>query len=132
MASAGQCGHVYHLNLPIAAKEKLVVPAFITADGRVRFFVINTDRTEFQKARPEVARHVLPLPKKGHEHSLTHDSWLACHEVVGGWNASEMDVEKCYRGALNQAVIAAVKAVIQDSRLHSDADKAAILAQWPK
>jgi hypothetical protein len=68
------CGHVYFLALALAAKEKLLVPAFVETDGRVRFFVINTDRTEFQKSKPEVAKHVLPLPKKGNEKSLTHDS----------------------------------------------------------
>lgn len=108
------------------------MPAFVEPDGRVRFFVINTDRTDFQKTQPEVSKHVLPLSKKGHEHCLTHDSWLACHEVVGGWNLADIDDQKSYRGPLQQSVVAAVKALVQDSRLHSEADKAAILAQWPK
>lgn len=127
------CGHVYFLKLHIAAKEKLVVPAFIEADGRVRFFVINTNRTEFQQTKPEVAKHVLPLTKAGNEKFLTHDSWLACHEVLGGWKVTEIEALKgCYRGPLDQATIAAVRAVVKDSRLHSEADKAAILKQWPE
>jgi hypothetical protein len=129
---AVQCGHVYFLNLPIAGKEKLVVPAFVEADSRIRFFVINTERTDFQKNQPEVSKHVLPLPQNGHQHCLTHDSWLACHEVVGGYKVADVDaIAGCYRGPLTPAMVSAVKDVIKDSRLHSEADKAAILAQWP-
>lgn len=126
------CGHVYFLPLPIAAKGKLVVPAFVEADGRVRFFVINTDRTDFQRARPEVAKHVLPLRKQGNEVFLNHDSWLACHEVIGGLKVAEIDaINGCHRGPLDQATLAAVRVLIQESRLHSELDKAAILGQWP-
>jgi hypothetical protein len=127
------CGHVYFLYLPAAAKEKLVVPAFVAADGRVRFFVINTSRTEFQQARPDVAKHVLPLALNDHKGVLTHNSWLACHEVVGGWTVAEIEAKKdCYRCRLSQAAIDAVRAVIKDSRLHSERDKIAILEQWPQ
>jgi hypothetical protein len=63
---------------------------------------------------------------------LTHDSWLACHEIVGGWTVAEMEaVMGCYRGPLDAGTLAVVKALIQESRLHSELDKAAILAQWP-
>jgi hypothetical protein len=127
------CGHVYFLQLPVAAKGKLVVPAFIEADGRVRFFVINTNRTEFQERSPEVGKHVLHLKKKGNEKFLTHDSWLVCDEVIGGWKVAEIEaVKDCYRGPLDHATITAVKALIRESRLHSEPDKAAILEQWPK
>jgi len=127
------CGHVYFLKLPIAAKEKLVVPAFIEADGRVRFFVINTNRTDFQKTKSEVEMHVLPLGKKGNDKFLTHDSWLACHEFIGGWTVTQIEAVKgCYRGPLDKATIAAVRVLIRESRLHSESDKAAILKQWPE
>jgi hypothetical protein len=127
------CGHVYYLRLAVAAKEKYVVPAFVEDDGRVRFFIINTDRTDFQKARPEVAKHVLQLKQKDNEKFLKYDSWLACHEVIGGWNVPEMEAVKgCYRGPLDKATIAAVRALIRESRLYSEADKAAILKQWPE
>ena len=104
------------------------------AQERVRFFVINTHRTEFQKANPDIAKHVLPLAKKDHKVGvLTHDSWLSCHEVVGGWTVAEIDAtEGCYRCPLSQATIDAVRAVIKDSRLHPEPDKAAILKQWPQ
>lgn len=128
-----QCGHVYFLHIAIAGKEKLVVPAFIDTNGRVRFFVINSERTEFQKTKPEVSKHVLPLTLKGHEKFLTKDSWLACHEVLGGWTVDEIAaVKDCYRAPLEASVVSAVRAVIQDSRLHSESEKATILAQWPK
>ena len=127
------CGHVYFLYLPIAQKEKLVVPAFVALDGKVRFFVINTNRTEFQKTRAAVAAHVLPVPLNGHETFLDHDSWLTCHEVVGGYTVTQIDaLPNCYRAPLTRAVIEGVRQVIQESRLYSEFDKAAILAQWPE
>ena len=127
------CGHIYFLNLQLAGKPKLLVPAFIVPDGRVRFFVIGTNRTEYQQNTPEVAKHVLALPKKGHETCLTHDSWLACHEVVGGWRIGEIEaVANCYRCPLDAAMVVAVRVLILDTRLHSEIDKAAILSQWPK
>jgi hypothetical protein len=126
------CGHVYVLQLAIAGKPKLVVPAFVEADGRVRFFVINTNRTEFQEKSAEVAKHVLCLLQKNNGAFLTHDSWLVCDEVVGGWKVTEIEAVKgCYRGPLDSGTLAVVRAVIQESKLHSERDKAAILEQWP-
>ena len=127
-----RCGHVYFLWLAAASKEKLVVPAFIEEDGRVRFFVINTNRTDFQIAKQEVTRHVLPLAMKANSKFLTRDCWLTCHEVVGGWYAADMEKNVgSYRGPLDGDAIAAVRVVIKDSRLYSEAEKAVILAQWP-
>lgn len=124
------CGHVYFLHLPIAGKEKLIVPAYIAPDGKVRFFVINTIRTDFQVGK--FADHVLPLPLDANQNFLTHNSWLACHEVVGGWTVEEIDaVDGCYRGSLDQATVAAVRALVGGSRQYSAIEKAAILAQWP-
>lgn len=127
------CGHVYFLDLAIAAKGKLVVPAFVESDGRVRFFMINTNRTEFQEKRPEIAKHVLALPKKGNEKFLTHDSWLCCDEVVGGRTVAEIEkLEGCYRGPLDRTIVVAVRALIFESRLYSERDKVAILGSWPE
>ena len=126
------CGHVYFLHLPIANKEKLLVPAYILADGRVRVFVINTERTAFQINRPEISKHVLPLEKNKNESFLTHNSWLTCHEVIGGLTVAEIERDAGrYRGSLDNGTLAAVRALISESRLHSEADKTAILAQWP-
>jgi hypothetical protein len=126
------CGHVYFLYLPIAQKEKLVVPAFVDGAGRVRFFVINTNRTDYQIARPEVSQHVLAVPHAGHETFLNYDSWLACHEVLGGYTASQLDAKPdSYRGPLTQDVINAARNAVMQSRLLSEPEKAAILDQWP-
>ena len=124
------CGHVYHLRLAIAGKDKLLVPAFIAADGKVRFFVINSERTGFQIAKtPE---HVLQLLQNRNQSFLNHDSWLVCSELVGGWTVDEMQaIQGCHRGPIDNATIAAVRALIENSKLHSAADKTAILAQWP-
>jgi hypothetical protein len=127
-----ECGHVYVLQLAIAGKPKLLVPAFIEEDGRVRFFVINTNRTEFQQKSAEVAKHVLPLLQKNNGAFLTHDSWLVCDEVIGGWKVGEIEaIKECHRGPLDVGTLAVVRAVIQESKLHSERDKAAMLAQWP-
>lgn len=126
------CGHVYFLWFGLAGKEKLLVPAFIRPDGRVRFFVINTARTEYQATNEGVAKYVIPLPLAGNENFLVHDSWLACHEIFGGWTIEQIDAAQgCYRGPLDAATLGSVRVLIQESRIHSEADKAAILAQWP-
>lgn len=46
---AVNCGHVYFLHWSVASKGKLLVPAFVDSTGRVRYFIINTDRTELQE-----------------------------------------------------------------------------------
>lgn len=129
---AVKCGHVYFLLLPIAAKEKLCVPAYVDeATGRVRFFVINTERTDYQLERPEVLRHIFAIAEKDHKAFLTHDSWLMCHEVIGGWMADDIDAKKnCYRGPLDAAIASAVRAAIGESRLYSERERATILRQW--
>ena len=126
------CGHVYHLFVPIAQKNKLLVPAYMALDGRVRMFPINSERTEFQISKPEVRRHLLPLARNLNTRFLTHDSWLACDEVIGGFTTVEIEqTEDCHRGALDTQTIAAVRVLIDGSRLYSDREKEVILSQWP-
>jgi hypothetical protein len=126
------CGHVYCLYLPIAAKEKLVVPAYVLPDGRVRFFVINSALTDFQKARPELLKHVLPIQESLNQTFLTHDSWLCCHEIVAGYSVAQMVAANgSYRGPLDNGTLQGVMAVMKNSRLHSERDKALFLANWP-
>ena len=109
------------------------MPAYVLPDGRVRMFVINSERTEFQKSREDVSKHVFALPQNLHSGFLIHDSWLACHEVIGGWTAAQIDADQnCYRGPLDGSVVAAVRAVIAESKLFSEREKAAILDQWPQ
>lgn len=72
------------------------------------------------------------LPPQGHEGFLEHDSWLTCHEVVGGYNVPEIEaLPNCYRAPLTQATVAAVRQVIQGSRLYSETEKETLLIQWP-
>lgn len=128
------CGHVYvlHVKFIDPPKEKLLVPAYVLPDGRVRMFVIGTNRTDFQKSREDISKHVLPLLKSQHNGFLTHDSWLACHEVIAGWTVDEIAaMNGCYRGPLDPSVIGQVRAVIGDSKLFSEREKSLILAQWP-
>jgi hypothetical protein len=127
------CGHVYFLPILIARKDKLVVPAFVGNNGRVRFFVINTNKTDYQENNPDICRHVIPVPREGNDGFLDRDSWLTCHEVIGGWTVSEIEArEGCYRGPLDEKTIAAVRQLITDTRLHPEPDKIAILSQWPQ
>lgn len=129
---AVNCGHVYFLYLPIAEKDKLLVPAYIKPDGRACFFVINTERTEFQQNNPDIARHVIALPCANNGNFLKHDSWLACHEAIGGWTAAGIDaITGCYRGPLDGGTLTSVRKVIQESRLYSEIVKTQILEQWP-
>jgi len=126
------CGHAYHLFLPIASKDKLVVPAYIASDDKVRFFVINTNRTNFQITNSRITNHVLNLSANDNRGFLTNDSWLTCNEVVGGYTSAEIDViNNCYRGQLDNGTISTVRQVIQNSRLYAETEKNLILGQWP-
>lgn len=125
-----RCGHVYLLYCSFAAKNKLLVPAFVANSGQVRFFVINSNRTEFQEKRfPE---YVLRLHCHLNTGFLSHDSWLACNELIGGWSAEKVQAKSdCYRGPLDDQTLLDVRALIRTSRLHSSTEKSAILEQWP-
>lgn len=126
------CGHVYCLYWPPAAKDKLLVPAYVLPDDRVRFFIINSELTPFQKARPELLKHAIPILQGLNSAFLTHDSWLCCHEVVAGFTRQQIDSAiGAYRGPLDGATQVRVKAIVEESRLHSDREKGLFLAQWP-
>jgi hypothetical protein len=126
------CGHVYCLYLPIAAKEKLLVPVYILPDDRVRFFVINSNLTQFTQDKPEIALHAIPIQQTLNNRFLTHDSWLVCNEVVAGWTSAQIDAQNnCYRGQLDQTTLVSVRTLITSSRLYSQTEKNLILSHWP-
>ena len=126
------CGHVYCLYLPIAGKDKLLVPAYILPDDRVRFFVINTNLTLLQQNNSEIKQHVFPIQQALNRQFLEYDSWLTCNEVVAGWTSAQIDAQNnCYRGPLDQTTLVSVRTVITVSRLYSQIEKNTILAQWP-
>ena len=131
-------GNVYHLLVKSfdPPKPKLLVLAYIAPDGRGRFFVINSERTEFQKTRDENKRHVLSLPHDGSHDFLAHDSWLDCSELIGGWTAAELEDQitkepECEVGRLMPKMLKVVRGLVTNSRLISERDKQMILQQWP-
>ena len=127
------CGHVYCLHLPIAGKDKLLVPAFVHPDNdRVRFFVINSKLTDYQARKPELLNHAIPILQAKNAGFLAYDSWLVCHELVGGYTAAQIDAIKgCYRGSLDNGTLTIARTLIQGSRLYSERDKQLFLSQWP-
>lgn len=126
------CGHVYCLHLPIAAKDKLLVPAYVQQDGKVRFFVINSERTQYIINNHNLASHVLEINVLKNQQFLNYDSWLSCHEVVGGLGVDEVCAQpNSYRGPLDHETITAVRNLITDSRLYSPVQIQCILDQWP-
>jgi hypothetical protein len=127
------CGHVYVLYSNVAEKEKLIVPAYVFGEGKVRAFLINTDLSAFVFTTPELARHALPLKRDANKKFLTHDSWLCCNEVIGGWSAKEIEENaSAYRGPIDTPTLGAVRVLIEGSRLYSDKEKALIISQWPQ
>ena len=129
---AVKCGHVYCLYFALAAKDKLLVPAYAMTDGRVRCFVVNTDLSPLLQKNPELQRHAFELSFSTNTAFLKHDSWLCCNEVIGGWTVAEIDANAdCHRGPIDGGTIAAVKLVIATSALYSQKEKDLILAQWP-
>jgi hypothetical protein len=130
---AVQCGHVYHLYLPIASKDKLLVPAYINPNTyKVRFFVINSNLNAFQLNNQAILDHALQISVQNNPGFLTHDSWLLCNEVVGGHTVTEIEaISGCYRGPLDGGTIANVRNVVQVSSLLSSVEQSHILNQWP-
>ena len=132
-------GHVYRLYVGFInpPKTKLLVLAYVAGDGRLRFFVINSDRTELQKTRDEIRKHVIAIHATREHPFLTHDSWLNCHELLGGWTAAQLEGEiasnpEKHIGILDADVLARVRGVVSESRLLSTAEKDLILRQWPR
>lgn len=126
-----QCGHVYVLYSNVAEKEKLIVPAYVFNDSKVRVFLINTQLSTFVFTTPELAKHA-PLKQDTNKVFLTHDSWLCCNEVVGGWSVEEIEENAAaHRGPIDAPTLSAVRVVIGSSRLYSDKEKALIMNQWP-
>ena len=130
-------GHAYYLTVSFfrPPKPKYLVLAYVAADGRARFFVINSERTELQKTRDELRHHLLPIPRGTHEF-LPHDCWLDCSELVGGWSAAALESEvadapECCVGKLSSAMVKEVRETVEASRLLSPREKSQILAQLP-
>jgi len=127
-----QCAHVYLLRFNVAAKSKLLVPAYVLPDGKVRFFPINSEVPDFIIKSPELSKHTLPMKPANNARFLSHDSWLCCNEVIGGWTVEEIKKQgNCYRGAIDAATMAAVPTIIIESRLYAAKEKALIMEQWP-
>jgi hypothetical protein len=131
-------GNVYHLlvNAFDPPKHKFLVLAYVSTNGLARFFVINSERTELQKTRDELRKHIISLPQDGSHIFLTHDSWLDCSELIGGWTASELEDQiteepECAICRLVPKILKAVREVVTNSRLLSERDKQMIIGQWP-
>lgn len=126
-----QCGHVYVKYWAVANKEKLLVPAHALADGRIRFFIINSEVAPFLLDKAELAKHVFALKQASNASFLNHDSWLCCNELLGGFQVSDLEAPECYRGPIDASTTAKVRAAIQQSKLYSAKEKAEILHGWP-
>lgn len=129
--------HAYYLPLHFfkPPKPKYLVLAYLAEDGRARFFVINSERTELQKTVDELRHHLLPIPRGTHDF-LPHDSWLDCSEAIGGRTAAELEGEiaktpECHVGKLAASLIKEVRQTVARSRILSARDKRLILEQWP-
>jgi len=82
-------GHVYFLHAQAfnPPKSKYLVLAYLSSEDRARFFVVNSRRTPLQKSQPDLRAHLISLPNGTHDF-LTHDSWLDCSELIGGWTGA--------------------------------------------
>lgn len=66
---------------------------------------------------------------------LTHDSWLDCTMLIGGYSAQVLETmvqaaSRDYLGRLPVASRRAVRAVVEASRVLSTSDKGHLLASW--
>lgn len=74
-----QPGKILLLDCDFAGKEKFVVVGSV--HPRPSLLVINSTINDFVKNRPHLAQCQVKIDQASHDF-LSHDSWVACHEVV--------------------------------------------------
>lgn len=129
-----QVGQVFHLwcNACNPPWNKFHVLASVSPGPW--FFLINSNPTAFQKARPHLMSSLLELTPADLQF-LTHDSWLDCTMLMGGYTAQALETivqsaSKEYLGRLPIGKRRAVRAIVEASRVLSNSDKAHLLAHW--
>lgn len=99
-----------------------------------RFFLINSEPSAFQVKRAHLMASILELSGDSCGF-LAHDSVLDCNELLGGYTAQELEDAanarpSAGRGRLDTSIRRAVRAIIANSRVLSQADKAMLLQLW--
>lgn len=129
-----QVGQVFHLwcNACTPPWNKFHVLASVSPGPW--FFLINSSPTNFQKSRPHLLASMLEVTSADLQ-CLTHDSWLDCTALMGGYSAQTLETlvqtsAKEYRGRLPTAKRRAVRAVVENSRVLTKSDKRHLLALW--
>lgn len=127
-------GQVFRLNCTFCNPQKLKYFVIASRDPRLLFFLINSEPTAFQQARPRLMASILEL-ESGSNAFLLHDSFLDCTETVGGYTAQEVEDlfnadQSVLVGRIDLKTRRAVRAVVESSALIAKREKPGILAIW--
>lgn len=129
-----QVGQVFHLwcNTCTPQKNKFHVLACVSPGPW--FFLINSSPTNYQEARPHLMASMLELASADLQ-CLTHDSWLDCTMLMGGYSAQELETmvqssSKEYLGRLPIIRRRAVRAIVENSRVLTTSEKKHLLILW--
>lgn len=129
-----QVGQVYHLWCRACNPPKWKLHVLASIEPIPRFFLINSEPSAFQVKRAHLMASILELSGDSCGF-LAHDSVLDCNELLGGYTAQELEDAanarpSAGRGRLDTSIRRAVRAIIANSRVLSQADKAMLLQLW--
>lgn len=129
-----QVGQVFHLWCSACNPQKNKFHVLACISPGPWFFLINSNPTNFQRARPHLMASMLELDADDLQ-CLTHNSWLDCTALMGGHSAQNLETmvqssSKDYLGRLSTTRRRAVRAIVENSRVLTKADKQHLLAVW--
>lgn len=127
-------GQVFHLWCRFCNPQKYKYFVVASIDPGPWFFLINSEPTEFQKKRPRLMSSLVALPAHSNTF-LSHDSWLDCTELLGGYSGEDIENllqqdPRVLLGRLAANSRRAVRAVISASPLLAEAKKKVLLTIW--
>lgn len=100
----------------------------------MRQFVINSEATEFQQARPHLMAALAPILEVEHAF-LRHDSLVGCNEVFGEYSEDELRAAvqadpSCAKGELSDNAREAVRAALTGNSLLKRGLAAELILAW--
>lgn len=129
-----QVGQVFHLWCGACNPQKNKFHVLACVSPGPWFFLINSSPTNFQRSRPDQMASMLEL-STGDLQCLSHDSWLDCTMLMGGYSAQALETmiqsgSSDYIGRLPTSKRRIVRAIVENSRVLTKADKVHLLAVW--
>lgn len=127
-------GAIVHLHFRHIAPPKPKLAVLLHVLPRIGFFLVNSRINKFVHNRAELVKAQVPMLCADHD-CLTHNSFLDCTEVHGGYTRDELDAlvaagHQIERGQLSQGCRNLMIMEVAESRLIPQRKKDWILAAF--